>query len=198
MIVSQLKSVVKKFLVLCLFLGFASLGAPLGTSFGVAKPNLSTAKYGVVDMQRVILNVEEGKNARAELEKEIKAKEKELMKRKEELDKLNQDWQKQAALLSEQARMKKQQEFQQKFLSLRNDEMSFQNEIKRKEQEATQKIAIAVSKMVNDIAKDRGFKMVFETNSAGLLYLENPVDLTSDIIAAYEKAAKPSGSNAKK
>lgn len=150
------------------------------------------AKYAVVDMQAVILNVGEGKTARAKLEKEIKAKEKELMKRKGELDKLNKEWTQQAALLSEKARMEKQQDFQKKFLALRNDEMSFQNEIKRKEQEATQKIAVSVSKIVNEMAKSRGFDMVFETNSAGLLYLEDPVDMTKEVIAAYEKKGKKS------
>ena len=132
----------------------------------------------MVDMQAVILNVEDGKKARADLEKEIKAKEAEFMSQKTELDKLNKDWKENAAVLSEEARMKKQQEFQQKFMALRNAEMAFQNEIKRKEQMATQKIAVSVSKFVNDLAKKRGYEMVFETNSAGLLYLKDPVDLT--------------------
>jgi outer membrane protein len=148
------------------------------------------AKYAVVDMQAVILNVEEGKAARSKLETEIKAKEKELLKRKDELDKLNKEWTEQAALLSEKARMEKQQDFQKKFLALRNDEMSFQNEIKRKEQEATQKIAVSVSKIVNEMAKSRGFDMVFETNSAGLLYLKDPVDMTKEVISTYEKKSK--------
>ena len=55
----------------------------------VCAPGVSFAegrKYAVVDMQAVILNVEEGKVARTDLEKEIKDKEKELQKQKEELD----------------------------------------------------------------------------------------------------------------
>ena len=72
-------------------------------------------------------------------------------------------------------------------MDLRNDEMKFQSEIKRKEQMATQKIAVSVSKMVNDLAKARGYEMVFETNSAGLLYLKDPVDLTKEVIAAFDK-----------
>ncbi len=162
----------------------------------VATPGAG-GKYAVVDMQAVSLNVDEGKNARADLEKQIKAKEKDLLKKKEELDKMNQEWEKQAPLLNEQARMGKQKEFQEKFMSLRNEEMSFQNEIKGKEQAATQKIAIAVSKLVNDMAKQRGFEMVFETNSAGLLYLKDPVDMTKDVIAAFEAQSKK-GNTAKK
>lgn len=148
------------------------------------------SKYGIVDIQAVILNVKEGKEARALLEKEIKAKEKELLKQKAELDKMNKDWKSQAALLSESARLKKQQDFQEKFLSLRNAELAFQTSIKRKEQKATQKIALKVAKFVEKLARERGFEAVFETNSAGLLFLKDPVNLTNEIISSYENATK--------
>ncbi len=148
----------------------------------------AAGRFGVVDMQQVILTVEEGKQARAALEKEIKGKEGELQKQKEELDKMNKEWKDQAPLLSEDARMKKQAEFQEKFLGLRNAEMEFQANIKRKEQAATQKIAIKVAQVVDQIARNKKLTAVFETNSAGLLYLESPVDLTPDVITEYAKA----------
>lgn len=144
-------------------------------------------KFGIVDMQQVILSVEEGKTAREALEKEIKAKEAELLKQKEELDKMNKEWKDQGPLLSEEARMKKQQEFQEKFLALRNAEMEFQANIKRKEQKATQQIAVKVAQVVDSIAKSKKLAAVFEANSAGLLYLDAPVDLTQAVITEYGK-----------
>ena len=155
-------------------------------------------KFGVVDMQQVILSVEEGKAARAALETEIKGKEAELLKRKEELDKMNKEWKDQAALLSEDARMKKQQEFQEKFLGLRNDEMEFQADIKRKEQKATQQIAVKVAQIVDRVARGKKLAGVFETNSAGLLYLDSPVDLTQDVIGEYAKLPKDKAATAGK
>jgi outer membrane protein len=178
----------------CLTLLFAALlAAP------VARADAFAGKFGVVDMQQVILSVEEGKQARAQLETEIKAKEAELGKQKEALDKMNTEWKNQAALLSEDARMKKQQEFQEKFMNLRNEEMEFQANIKRKEQKATQGIAMKVAQVVDTIAKSKKLAAVFETNSAGLLYLEQPVDLTQEVITAYGKLPKSaSASSAKK
>lgn len=164
----------------------------------VAKPQAPSAKYGVVNMQSVILNVAEGKAARSELEKAIKAKEADLKTKKAELDKLNNEWKNQAAILSEQARLQKQQEFQQKFIALRNEEMTFQKEIKRKEQTATQKIAMKVTQLVNDIAAKRGLEMVFETSSAGLVYLKNPVDLTPEVTKMYEVQSTTATKSAKK
>lgn len=159
-------------------------------SLACSAPVLAASKYAVVDMQKVILSVAEGKTARANLEKEIKNKEKELKKQKQELDKLNKAWKEQAPLLSESARLKKQQEFQQKFISLRNKEMSFQSEIKKKELRATQSIAVKVTKLVDKIAKAKGYDMVFESSSSGLIYLKNPVDITADVVKAYGKSGK--------
>lgn len=156
------------------------------------------AKYGVIDVQSVILNVEEGKRARASLEKEIKAKEKELIQQKNDLDQMNKQWKDQAALLSEAARMKKQQEFQEKFMALRNAEMSLQQEIKIKEQKATQQIYIKVAQLVQKFAEAKGFEAVFEANTSGVMYLKNPVDITNDVISAFEKAAPTTAKKTKK
>ncbi len=155
-----------------------------GASIGLA------AKVGIIDMQAVILNVQEGKDARAALEKDIKAKEGEFTKRREELDKMNKDWQGQAALMSEEARMNKQKEFQEKFMSLRNDEGAFRDDVKKKEQKATQGIAAKVEGIVQKMAKEKALDVVFEVNSAGLLYVNQPVDLTKDVIDQYAKAPK--------
>jgi outer membrane protein len=144
-------------------------------------------KYGVLDMQAVILNVEEGKSARAKLEKEIKAKEAEFQKEKQALDKMNEEWKSQVAMLSEQARMEKQQEFQQKFMTLRNAEMAFQDEIKRKEQDATSAIAMKVAQLVDGMAAKENFDIVFERNSSGLLYLKDPIDITPRVIEEFPK-----------
>lgn len=157
----------------------------LGMAFGATAS--MAAKFGVIDMQAVILNVEEGKTARADLEKKIKAKEAEFNKRREELDKLNKDWQSQSALMSEEARMNKQKDFQDKFLAMRNDEMSFRESVKHEEQKATQGIAAKVETIVQKMAKDKGLEVVFEVNNAGLLYLKDPVDLTKDVVDAYGK-----------
>ncbi len=69
--------------------------------------------------------------------------------------------------------------------------MEFQNDIKRKEQLATQRIAEAVQGLVEKIAQEQKLSGVFESNTAGLLYLKDPVNLTKDVIARYSKEAKP-------
>ncbi len=150
------------------------------------------AKNGVVNMQQVILTVKEGKAERAKLEKEIQKKQGEFTKRKTELDEMNKKWQANAALMNADTKMKEQQKFQKKFMALRNDEMTFQQEMKRKEQKATQKIAARVVKIVEEISKSEKFDAVFELSSSGLLYLKDPIDLTSKVVSKFDagKVAK--------
>lgn len=170
-------------------LGSLSL-AMLFSSMAFAQDTAATRHYGVIDMQTIILNVTEGKEARANLEKEIKGKEDELRKKKEELDKLNKEWKDQAPLLSEEARIKKQQDFQERLVTLRNAEMTFQNEIKQKEGQATQRIAMNVTGIVDGLAKEKNLDLVFELNSSGLLYAKHPVDLTDQVIKKYNETTK--------
>lgn len=147
-------------------------------------------KFGVLDMQKIILSVEDGKEARAKLEKEIKAKEAEFLEKKKELDQLNQEWQNQSSLLTEEGKLRKQQDFQKKFIDLRNAEGKFQSDIKQRENAETQKIAMKSAKIVEALAKERDLDGVFETGSSGLIYLREPVDLTPSVIAEYEKQSK--------
>ena len=162
----------------------------MGLSFAsaIAVGKSARVRIGIIDMQKIILSVEEGKTAREKLGKEIKSKEQEFRKKKEELDAMNKSWKKEAAMLSEQARIRKQQEFQKKFMALRNSEMEFQGSIKKKEAEVTQKIAIKVAGIVDTIAKKQDIDTVFERNSSGLLYVKDPLDLTDQVISSYEKA----------
>ncbi len=89
-------------------------------------------KVGVLDVQRIILSVEEGKQARQKLEKKVTEKEVEFKKQHEvlkkmeeelqnpdtlftdELKKMGKELSNPASLLSEEARMKKNKEFEQK------------------------------------------------------------------------------------
>lgn len=144
-------------------------------------------KNGTINMQQVILNVKEGQEARKSLEQEIKKKQDEWKKEQEKLAQISQELKEKGPLLSNEAKLKKQQIIQEKLMELRKSEMIFQNEVKQKEAAATQKIAIKVQKITEKLAKDQNLIAVYETNSSGLLYLSNRIDLTDKVIKEFEK-----------
>ncbi len=150
---------------------------------------------GMIDVQKIILTSAEGKSARATLEKEVKQKEKELTDLEKGLETMAQDIQGKAALMSPEARAAKQKEFQTKISALQQKKMQFNVEVKRKEQEATQKIARKVALVAEGIAKAKKIDLIFESNSAGLMYAKTSVDLTDEVLKLYDKA--PAAAKAK-
>jgi outer membrane protein len=182
-------------------------------------PPLLWAKTGVLDVQRVILSVPEGKEARAKLEKLAKEKEENIKKQRAELKKKDQELQQGAqefqkmdqelqqlgksTLLSEEAKekkvaalQKKQQELQEKQRDLHqkakesNDaEEEFRASLKHEEIQATQKIAITASHIASEMGKKEDFDFVFEAGSSGLIYAKDPIDLTERVIQQYKPEA---------
>ena len=85
-------------------------------------------KVGVVDLQRAMNEVDEGKAAKALLKKDFDEKQKQLDAKKTEFEKLQGDFEKQAVVMSEQARKDKSQdldrrarELQSLFVNLQKD-----------------------------------------------------------------------------
>ena len=157
--------------------------------FSLTSPALAV-KFGVVNMQKVILEVPEGKAAKETLQKEIEKKKKELEKKKKKIESEMKALAPKFKLMSDEGKMKAQQDIQKKTMQLRNEEMKSEESIKKKEFEATQKIAKKVQDIAGDIAKKEQIDIVFESNSSGLVYAKDPVDITAKVIKAFSSSKK--------
>jgi Skp family chaperone for outer membrane proteins len=148
------------------------------------------AKIGIIDMQKVILNVGEGKAERSKLERQAKSKGKKLEKLKNEVESLGKVLQnkEKIALMSESALKKKAQAFQMKLRELQQGERKMLVDIKKQEAKATDKIAQKVTILVEQMAAKQNLDAVFETSNAGLMYAKDYVDLTSSVISIYDKS----------
>ncbi len=155
-------------------------------------------KIGVVDLQRALNSVEEGKSARDKFKKELEATQKETDKRKAELETLKKELddlsaKAQSGMLKpeaiEQGR-KKQADFQKKFEAYGQYVEKTQSELARKEQEATQGILARLKPLVDDIGRSDGFHLIFEKNQSGLLYAASYTDVTERLIQQFNKTKK--------
>ena len=140
----------------------------------------------IMDVQRIILSVPEGKEAREKLEKMVREKEEVFKKQREELKKMAQELDNPASLLSAEARTREAKELDQKKYESMRAEAQFQEQIKGQEMQATQKIAITASKLAHEIAKKENFDLIFEAGSSGLIYAKDPIDITTKIITLYK------------
>ena len=147
---------------------------------------LAEEKIALVNLQQALNEVDEGKKAKATIQADMDLKKKELETLKTNLTNLKNDLDKQQSVLSKDAIAAKTNEMQTKFASLQQKAMQYDQELKSKEEASVKSILDALKVKVAEIAKQKGYTLVFE-NSADVVLYSNGVDMTSDLIAAYNK-----------
>jgi len=140
----------------------------------------------VVNMQKAIQASAAGKKAKAELEGDFEKKKKELQKKEADLKKMGEDLERKKSVLSEDILQKKQAEFQEEMLKFRQIVGTNQMEIQKKEQDLTAPIIEKMKKAIEKVAKDKSLTLVLE-NTAMILYAESSLDVTDDVLKAFEK-----------
>src|SRR4051794_39957346 len=92
-------------------------------------------KLGYVDYQKILLEVEDGKAAKARLKKWLDDRQKEIDKEQESLRKEKELLDKQASAMSEDTRMQKAQELQKKLIELSQKYDSYRAEAGNRERQ---------------------------------------------------------------
>ena len=146
-------------------------------------------KIGTVDMQKALQTVGSGKAAKAQLEKEFNSKKKELQDEETKIRKATEEFKKQQLVMNDEARAKKQNELQERIMKFQELTGRSQVEIQQKEKDLTQPIIARLKSVTSDMAKKRSYSLVLEKNENTVLYSLEKDDLTSDVIAAFDKQA---------
>lgn len=146
-------------------------------------------KVALVSLQKALNGVEEGKKAMATIKADFDAKQKQLETMKAELKKTRDDLEKQKSVLSQEALKAKADEMQGKFMELQQKAMQYEKELKDKENASVSKILASLKSIVGTVAKSKGYTMVYENSADVVLYSANAVDITADVIAAYNSGA---------
>lgn len=143
-------------------------------------------KLGYVDLQKAIQTTASGKKAKSELEGDIEKKKKELQKKEADLKKMQEDLEKKKSVLSDEVFMKKQNEFREEMMKFQEVVAKSQQEIQKKERELTEPILKKMKTIVDKLAKDKGYSMILES-SPMMLFADKSVDLTDEVVSAFEK-----------
>lgn len=144
-------------------------------------------KIGVVNFQKALNSVDEGKEAKKNLESEFKKKQKQLDIQQKELEAMRQELQEQAMVLPQDKLKAKQEDFQNKFLEFRKKAAEFQQEMVQREAELSTKILGRLKTIVEDIGKKEDYTLILEESGDPVLYVESKDDLTDRVIKAYNK-----------
>jgi outer membrane protein len=141
-----------------------------------------------IDMQKAIQSTKAGKSARTTLEQEFNRKKDELKKKEEQLKKEAEEFEKKRMVLSEQKRNEQQEALQQKMMAFQQELQQSQANIQQKERELTQPILEKIQKVISEVAKKKGYSMIFEKGSQGVMWAKSELDITDEVISAFEKS----------
>ena len=149
--------------------------------------SFSAVLVGLVDVQKIITSIKEGKNVQKTLEKSFNDKKSVLSKDEEKIKKAQEDYKKQSAILADAARLNKEREIQEMIMKLQNKTMEYQREIQKMEQDMKKPILEKLRPIIDEISKANNVDLTFELSAAPIVYAASKKDLTDDVIKAYDK-----------
>lgn len=175
---------------------FAAIVAVVGLVVGAsdaqqaAPASSGDVRIGYVDLQRAIFTSNAGKEARRSLDERTDKLKKELERRQEELRAVQTEFVKQSPVLSSEARAEKEREMQRRVRDLERLKQDSEDELSRRDADLSKRILGEVREVVRQIGGKGQYTLILERNAAGVLYAASGVDLTEEVIKAYN-ASKP-------
>jgi outer membrane protein len=139
-----------------------------------------------VDLQRALLEVAEGRAAKAKLKKEFDKRQARLDGEQEELRRLKEELDKQSAVMDPAKKSEKEAELQRRFMELQQTYMTLQGELTKQEKELTDKIFSKMEVILREIAQANDIEIILERNN-GVVYGVPGLDLTNELIRKYNK-----------
>jgi len=170
-----MKHVYLRALAVCLFVGLSSSSA------------LAQLKFAVVDVQRAVMETEDGLRASATLKKFFDKRQQELDAKQNELQKQREEIEKQSKVLSQQALQKRMEEWQKQMLELQTVFVEYNKELQKKQGELTQPIYGKIMGLLRRLATQDGYDAILEKQAVP--YMRNDLDLTDKIIQMYNSGA---------
>ena len=140
-------------------------------------------KIAVVDFQRALNEVEEGKTAKRTLEGRYEQAKLELEAKRVEVEQMAEDLEAQRPMLSEAALREKEGEYQGRALEFQQMMMEHQQEMALMEQELTGDILEKLYTVAGSIAAEGGFNLVIEASA--VVYVNGTTDITDQLIARF-------------
>lgn len=150
-------------------------------------------KAAYVDIQRAVMEVEEGKAAKGRLQKMADTKQKAFEAEQAALKAEVDAFQKQRGMMDDKARDAKENELQKKTFDFAQRADKLRAEIADSERKELATIFPKLEQLLGVIAQREGLTMVFDRSSSGLAWAPPSLDLTNELIRMYNAQHKAAG-----
>ena len=147
------------------------------------------AKIGSVDIQKVLLMSDAGKEAKDQLGQKAAKYEAEKNSKEAELKKLKGELESQGALLNESARGAKERDYQQRLKEYQRFLKDAQEDLQAKNDEFTSRIVDEIVRVSQEYGRKNGYTAIF-VKSETMLYLDPAADVTDAVLKTFNSTRK--------
>jgi outer membrane protein len=143
-----------------------------------------------VDLQRVMLESEKGKDAKISLTAEADKLKKSLDVKQDELQKMKDQIERQGATITPEARAEKEKQYQTKLKDYQRLYSDYQAELQQKDGEFTQRILKDLDDVIKNLGEKDKYMLILEKSQAGILFASPTIDITNKVISTYNETLK--------
>jgi len=141
-----------------------------------------------VDLQRVMVESNKGKEAKQTLTQEADRLKKTLDGKQDELQKMKDAIEKQGTTITPEARAEKEKQYQGKLKDYQRLANDYQTEMQQKDMELTQKMLKELEGVIKSLGEKEKYTVIVEKSQ--VLYAAPTVDITNKVINSFNEATK--------
>jgi len=172
-----------------------------GTTAAPAPATASSLRIGVINVERLVQESALGKEAFNRVKKLNDQKKDEGDKLQKELRDMEQKLADQGAALADDKRDALQKSYQEKAIAFKRFQDDATRELEAAQKKELGELERRVFPVINQVGKERGFTLIFNKFQSGLVYADEAVDLTDDVLKVFNTpvavpAAKPADATA--
>lgn len=159
----------------------AAIAAVAGA--GARPASAEAAKVAVVDVQRAVMQTEDGIRAQGTLKKLFDRRQQELDAKQVELAKAREDIERQARVLSREALQRRMEDWQKRMIDLQTNFVEYNKELQKRQGELTGPIIKKVFAVIARLAKKNGYELVVDKQAVP--YVRPDLELTDQVVQLY-------------
>lgn len=144
-------------------------------------------KIAVVDLDMALNSTEEGKAAREELARKKREAEATMQPRIQRFKELQEELRSKRFVLSEEALYDRQLDLVELKTEIESEMKELENKLKIDQERIVGPLRKKMVEIVQELGRDRGFTVIVERNTPGLLYSREALDITDTVIERFNQ-----------
>ena len=152
---------------------------------GLAFPAAAQTEIAVIDVQRVVAESDPGKESLQQLRTLQEQKITEGRDLQVELDALREQFNKQRFTLSEEKLAEMSGQVESRTIALQRFEDDATRELDEARRTALGRLEERIMPVIDEVGRERGLTLIFNKYQSGLVYADEAVDITDDVIRRF-------------